>query len=194
MEWLYSKMYNSRDKAPSALDNNYYELIRKSVLEGVEELASIFRNESSNNVWQGLEVAPQEHKILHAFQSLKCNIKTLDIDPDSGADFIGDICSFNPKLESESFDFVLCTEVIEHVSNPQNAVDECMRITKKGGFVLFTSPFNFRIHGPLPDNWRISEWGWKTLLDKYAISSLKAVESPNRDLFPVHYRVIASPK
>jgi SAM-dependent methyltransferase len=184
---------NSRDKTPSALDNNYYKLIRKSVLDGVEELAHLFMNQSSDNVLQGLEVAPQEHKILHAFEPLNCNVMTFDIDPDSGADFIGDICSFNPKLQSQSFDFVLCTEVIEHVLKPQDAVDECMRITKKGGFVLFTSPFNFRIHGPLPDNWRISEWGWKTLLHKYKIFSLKAIESPDRDLFPIHYRVIAQP-
>lgn len=181
---------NDKSRTPSDLDNHFFLEIRKSVEIGVRDLVSrldFFESESL----AGLEIAPQDHNILGPLRDLRCRVYSLDIDPGSGADFIGDICEFNETISDGQFDFIICTEVIEHVSNPQNAVNELMRMTKVGGWLLFTSPFNFRIHGPLPDNWRISEWGWRTLLEKHEIVSLEAIESPGRELFPVHYRVIA---
>jgi SAM-dependent methyltransferase len=180
---------NDKSKTPSQLDNHFYLEIRKSVEIGVRELVSRLDFFESQPL-AGLEIAPQDHNILEPLHGFPCRVYSLDIDPDSGADYIGDICKFNEIVPDGKFDFIICTEVIEHVSNPQNAINELMRMTKVGGCLLFTSPFNFRVHGPLPDNWRISEWGWRTLLQGHEIVSLEAVESPGRELFPIHYRVI----
>jgi SAM-dependent methyltransferase len=180
---------NDKSKVPSNLDNNNYIKIRESVLTGVKNLADLV-GKTDFAPLAGLEIAPQDHRVLQAFKSINCRIESLDINPNSNADFIADICEFNETIPDSSFDFIICTEVIEHVNNPHDAITELMRITKKSGLILFTSPFNFRIHGPLPDNWRISEWGWRTLLAKHEILSLEAVESSNRELFPIHYRII----
>jgi SAM-dependent methyltransferase len=180
---------NEKNKLPSSLDNENYLKIRDSVLTGVKNLADLIAQIDSIPL-AGLEIAPQDHSVLEAFNSINCRIESLDINPDSKADFIADICELNDTIPASNFDFIICTEVIEHVKNPQNAINELMRITKKSGLLLFTSPFNFRIHGPLPDNWRISEWGWRTLLAEHEILSLVAVESPGRELFPIHYRII----
>lgn len=180
---------NPKDKFPSEMDVDFFTLIRESVDTGVNHLAELILRRPLDQR-SGLEIAPQDHKVIGPLVTAGAKITTLDLDPMSGADIIGDICETNSIIPESSFDFVICTEVIEHVDSPSRAVDELIRITKKGGLILITSPFNFRLHGPLPDNWRISEWGWRTLLKNHNIVLLNSVESPGRNLFPVHYRVI----
>jgi ubiquinone/menaquinone biosynthesis C-methylase UbiE len=67
---------------------------------------------------------------------------------------------------NNSFDFVTCTEVIEHLENYRLIIREAFRVTKPGGLAVFTTPnvlnlnsrlryFNFGFHslfGPLPIN------------------------------------------
>lgn len=57
----------------------------------------------------------------------------------SKIDILSDICSI--PVSDESFDIVMCTEVLEHVIDPQKALLELNRILKKGGYLLITAPF-----------------------------------------------------
>jgi SAM-dependent methyltransferase len=59
-------------------------------------------------------------------------------------DFIGDITTL--PIEDESFDFVLCTEVFEHIPEPIEAMRELVRICKKGGQIAITAPFTSGSH------------------------------------------------
>jgi glycosyltransferase involved in cell wall biosynthesis/SAM-dependent methyltransferase len=43
-------------------------------------------------------------------------------------------------LASASFDVVICMEVLEHATNPQTLLDECFRVVKAGGTLIFTCP------------------------------------------------------
>ncbi|MFZ4400517.1 MAG: class I SAM-dependent methyltransferase [Bacteroidales bacterium] len=47
---------------------------------------------------------------------------------------------------NESFDFVLCTEVLEHIPEPYKFIDEVYRILKFGGKALITVPWSARYH------------------------------------------------
>ncbi len=40
----------------------------------------------------------------------------------------------------DTFDLLLHSETLEHVSNPGKAMDECRRVIKSGGLILFTTP------------------------------------------------------
>lgn len=42
--------------------------------------------------------------------------------------------------QNDRFDFVSCTEVVEHLENYRLIVREAYRVTKKGGLVVFTTP------------------------------------------------------
>lgn len=57
----------------------------------------------------------------------------------SGIDIISDIN--NMPLESNSIDNVLCSEVLEHVFNPLEALMELKRVLKDGGRMIITVPF-----------------------------------------------------
>jgi SAM-dependent methyltransferase len=57
----------------------------------------------------------------------------------AGIDIISDITAI-PEPD-ESFDVILCSEVLEHVTQPSIAVYELARLCKPGGFLIITAPF-----------------------------------------------------
>jgi ubiquinone/menaquinone biosynthesis C-methylase UbiE len=59
-------------------------------------------------------------------------------------DYVCDIS--NIPVENESFDVVLCTEVIEHVPFPIDVITETARILKPGGTLLITAPLQSGLH------------------------------------------------
>jgi 2-polyprenyl-3-methyl-5-hydroxy-6-metoxy-1,4-benzoquinol methylase len=174
-------------KQISEMDEKYLKIIRHSVTEFVDRCAKEFDKDGTLL----LDVAPQDHEGATPF-FVKAKVETLDIDEASGATYIADLCANNQKLiESQRFDYVVCTEVLEHTLRPFKAVDEIFRIIKTGGFAFITAPFNFRIHGPLPDCWRFTEHGLRSLFEDFEIVELQSVETEDRFLMPIHYTLIA---
>ncbi len=171
----------------SSVDIKHLKIIRKNVTDFIEN-CSIQYDKSERTL---LEIAPQDHNGANEFFKFTNN-ETLDIDPKSGCNYIADICMKNDSLIPESkFDYILCTEVLEHTLNPFNAVEEIFRMLKPEGLVFISVPFNFRIHGPLPDCWRFTEHGLKSLFSKFNIIKLKSIETEDRNLMPILYTLIA---
>ncbi|MBC7487529.1 MAG: class I SAM-dependent methyltransferase [Cytophagaceae bacterium] len=59
-------------------------------------------------------------------------------------DIVSDVAAI-PRPD-ESFDVVLCTEVIEHIVNPIEAIKEFSRLLKPGGQLILTAPFCSMTH------------------------------------------------
>ena len=132
-----------------------------------------------------LDVAPQDHSGLYTLFEA-ATVETLDIDPESSADYISDLCEIPPSALHGRFDVIMCSEVLEHVLMPFDAVNHLHLMLKPGGVLYASSPLNFRIHGPLPDCWRFTEHGLRSLFSNWSGIEISAVES-NRPLFPTHY-------
>lgn len=84
-----------------------------------------------------------------------CDYKTLDYDPESSADVVGDI--HNIPLEPGTIDAIICHSVLEHVMNPIKAVEELHRILRSGGKIFVHVPSIYPYHarkGHYPDYWR----------------------------------------
>lgn len=107
----------------------------------------------------------------------------------SGCDSEMDICSESIVVKRHA-DVLVCTEVLEHVFSPEKAVENILKMLKTNGVAVVSVPFNFRIHGPLPDRWRFTEHGLRSLFYKFEILELRALES-DRFLAPLHYTLIA---
>jgi SAM-dependent methyltransferase len=171
----------------SAQDEAYLRTIRANVARFVARCAA-----EHDRPGTLLDVAPQDHEGAAAHFK-RVEIRTLDIDPASGADYIADLCQSNRALIPDAtFDAVLCTEVLEHTLNPFDAVREVRRMLKPAGLLFLSVPFNFRIHGPLPDCWRFTEHGLRALLKDFEIRSLDELATEDRWLMPVQYTVVAA--
>jgi SAM-dependent methyltransferase len=116
---------------------------------------------------------------------------TLDLTSETRPDIVADITTTNLQIPDGRFDAVLCTEVLEHVVDPFAAVREIRRITRPNGVIFFTTPLNARIHGPVPDCWRFTEFGLRVLLRDFDIVAFDKLNTPDRNLFPLHYSAIA---
>lgn len=174
-------------KEISKIDVDNLNLIRENVRDFIENCSSRF-DRAGNKI---LDIAPQDHKGASEFFH-SAEIKTLDINPDSGADIIADLCEDNSSLiEGEQFDLIICTEVLEHTLNPFGAANEIYRLLKGGGTAAISTPYNFRIHGPLPDCWRFTEHGLRELFKKFKSVNIVPLETEGRELMPVHYTTIA---
>lgn len=172
------------------MDIQHLEVIRKSVRDFTARCAELYDQPGTRL----LDVAPQIYQGAREFFK-KAELRTLDINPESGADYIADLCADNRStIPSDFFDIVVCTEVLEHTLQPFHAVAEIERILKKGGRVFVTVPFNFRIHGPLPDCWRFTEHGLRALFSHFHIIDLAEIPTEDRDLMPIHYQLVAAKK
>lgn len=88
--------------------------------------------------------------------------KSIDIDdpfsPNAKGthDYVGDIEDL-PVCE-ESFDLIICTQVLEHVPHPLIALQEIHRVLKPGGVVVLTTNFQYGMHGSPHDYFRFSRY------------------------------------
>lgn len=166
-------------------DQKHYSLIRANIQAFLRRLATQFDNEST----LVLDVAPEIHEgAVAAFEHAE--IHTLDIDAKSGCTYVCDLCNTNKNIISDNtFDLTICTEVLEHTNNPFKAAAELIRITKPGGYIAISTPFDFRIHNPLPDNWRFTEHGLRLLFSDLEVIELNDLDG-GRFLMPIQYTMI----
>ena len=68
---------------------------------------------------------------------------------------------------SGAFEQVLCTEVLEHLAEPQRAVDEMWRVLGPGGRLILTTRFLFPIHDGPGDYFRFTRYGLAHLLRRF---------------------------
>ncbi|MGI9556648.1 MAG: class I SAM-dependent methyltransferase [Solirubrobacterales bacterium] len=90
-----------------------------------------------------------------------------------------------PLPEHDTFDVVVCEQVLEHVADPWLAVANLRDLTTPGGTVIVSTPFLIRVH-ELPrygmrDYWRFTPRGLRTLLESAGLD-VESVDSwGNRD-------------
>jgi SAM-dependent methyltransferase len=137
-----------------------------------------------------LEIGPQERSLVRESFS-NFDIETFDIVNIYKPTHVGDITKENISILNETYECVVGMEILEHTIDPFGAVREMRRILKHEGYLLVSAPLNWRIHGPIPDCWRFTEHGFKVLLRDFDIIEIDILETPGRDLFPIHYNVLA---
>ena len=78
----------------SELDKQMLSIIRSNVVSFMRHCSMVY-GKSSGIL---LDIAPQEHEGARPFFAEYICVKTLDIDPQSGCDFIADICAETSRL------------------------------------------------------------------------------------------------
>lgn len=146
-------------------EDDFY-LLRKHIKEIYDQ--SVEYIQKSDKKLNILEIGPSDKVWFEGLETnwIKNNSKNIghsytSFDVCGDVDYIGTIekCPF----KDSQFDVVIALSVLEHVQDIFSASKELSRITKSGGKVFLETPFLWRIHGPVPDFWRISEYAYQFL-------------------------------
>ncbi|MCM8796413.1 MAG: class I SAM-dependent methyltransferase [Candidatus Omnitrophica bacterium] len=80
-------------------------------------------------------------------------------------------CEQIPFKEAR-FDSVICTELLEHLRQPEECLLEIKRVLKPGGFVYITVPQSWCLHYEPHDYWRFTKYGIEHILKKSGFNVL----------------------
>jgi len=123
-----------------------------------------FVKESSSNLRAGsliLDAGAGPCPYRHMFEH--CRYESTDFtNPYGLMDFV---CSLDKiPRKSQTYDAILCTEVIEHVEYPQKVINEIYRILKKEGKLILTCPQEWMMHQKPYNFYYFTYFGLKSLL------------------------------
>jgi SAM-dependent methyltransferase len=83
-------------------------------------------------------------------------------------DAVSDLCRL--PFGQDSFDAVLCTQVLEHVPEPRHVLMEIHRVLKPGGRLFLTAPQSWHQHQKPYDFYRYTSFGLQYLVEQAGLS------------------------
>lgn len=85
--------------------------------------------------------------------------------------------AYDIPADDASFDSALCTAVLEHLEEPEQALRECFRVLKPGGVAIYSVPFIWQLHEVPRDFYRFSKYGLDYLFKKaeFEVVEIKAL-------------------
>lgn len=107
------------------------------------------------------------------------------------ADIKADIC--NLPLENDSFDFILCNHVLEHITNDTKAMQEIFRVLKPNGTAILQIPLDrnrnitFKDDSITDPKERAKIFGQYDHVRVYGMDYFKKLESIGFDVVANHY-------
>jgi SAM-dependent methyltransferase len=88
-----------------------------------------------------------------------------------GLSLIGEIETL--PFRAQSFDSIFCSQVLEHLPQPGESLQELFRVLKPGGTLLLSAPHLTYLHNEPHDYFRFTEYGLSHLLEKAGFECLE---------------------
>lgn len=89
----------------------------------------------------------------------------INLDPETAPNIFADVT--RAPFAAGSVDCILCTEVLEHLIDPQACVDEMHRLLCNDGVVFASTPFFYPVHADPYDFQRFTEDGLRHLFREF---------------------------
>ncbi len=115
----------------------------------------------------GAGESPYQNLFSHArYESTDlCKVGETDY---SRVTYICDLSSIPAK--NQSYDMIICTQVLEHVREPKAVLCEFYRILKPGGELWISAPLFYKEHQVPYDYYRYTQYGFRYLLEEAGFS------------------------
>jgi SAM-dependent methyltransferase len=113
-------------------------------------------------------------------------VTSVDVEDRAGqTDLIADIQSM-PQLADAAFDTILCSQVLEHVPRPWDAMRELARVLRPGGALILTVPHLSPLHELPHDYYRYTEYGLRWLCDQCGLQVVQIQSTGGLGCFLTH--------
>ena len=83
----------------------------------------------------------------------------------------------NLPFESDVFDTIICTQVLEHVKDPQLVLNELFRALKPGGIVLISAPQGWGVHQRPHDYFRFTCYALSHIMSRAGFDQIAIIPS-----------------
>jgi SAM-dependent methyltransferase len=138
-------------------------LIRKGIYNALKSRAE---NYEGRILDFGCGIKPYESLFTNASEYIGVDYDLGEQSPEnSKVDFFYDGKTL--PFSDNSFDNIVCFEVIEHIFNPEEIIPELYRVLKKDGKAIFTFPFAWPEHSQPYDYARYSSFSSKFIFEKF---------------------------
>lgn len=111
-----------------------------------------------------LDIGASESPFKTYFKNIKYYSQDIHQNSNNSIDYVFDICDIsNNIVKDETFDYIICTQVLEHLHSPKEAFSQFNRILKKGGKLFLTTHLCFEEHMQPFDYYRFTRYGLRHL-------------------------------
>jgi SAM-dependent methyltransferase len=111
-------------------------------------------NVGSSSLEFRTRVQPHVHEnVIASIEAKGFQVVNIDLKNEEGVDVVGDITAPSFGFEfHDQFDMMICTNLLEHVVDISLVIQNLIKATKGGGYILITVPYRYRIHLDPIDN------------------------------------------
>jgi len=149
--------------------------VKKNILEISVGVGGIIQFLKDKNRVMGSEISQSAIKL-----NKEIGIETVKMDLDNG----------KFPFKDKSFDIIIFIGTIEHLNNPQNAINEVKRLVKKDGKILLSIP------NPLTGHYQIYPglYTYKHFKEYLKVNNLKIIQFKNYGIRPPFYQFLIKNK
>ena len=158
--------------------------LHQSISKHVPKKLQLILDVGCGNGWVAKNFLSKEKKVVSMDISLQNPVKVLKENPaENHAAVVAD--AYYLPFKKNSFDMVIASEIIEHVSDPKAFISKLMEAVKPGGKLIITTPYDEKIeyylcvhcNKPTPKNAHLHSFNEKNIAafipDQYSYSLQK---------------------
>lgn len=144
--------------------------------------SKVSRNRANRFLQSEQVKAPGGVRLNVGCGSQSYDVKTINMDLYLGdtVDILGDLLQL--PVKDEHVDIVICVGVLEHVSDPQQALSEIYRVLRFGGRIFIETPFMQTVHASPKDFYRWTPDGLRQILSDFEVAEIEVVAGPGSAL------------
>lgn len=139
-----SKLFDYSEKNESNATKHEIRRLHESIVRHIKKKSALILDVGCGNGWVASALVPCGHRVISMDISLKNPLDSVKItNHPNHAGLISDV--YNIPFSRGTFDYIIASEIMEHLPDPLLFVETLVKILKQNGKLLITTPYNEKI-------------------------------------------------